>query len=138
MNIRSETEQLLDALKSTYFSNQANGTIEYLQGECKLLSLLRLDKEKKWQPGELSKTLGVSTARIAATLRTLENKNYIIRESSSEDKRKVYVTITDEGSAYTDNRREQVCEFFDKRMSILTPEERKEFIRIIKKLSEHR
>ena len=57
MNIRSETEQLLDALKSTYFSNQANGTIEYLQGECKLLSLLRLDKEKNGSPENFPKLL---------------------------------------------------------------------------------
>lgn len=136
MSIRKVTEEFLNALSGAYFSSRTNGTAEFLQGEYKLLSLLNLDTEKKWQPGELSKRLDVSTARIASTLKTLERKNLIRRESSSDDKRKVYVSITEEGSVFVENKREQVCEFFDKALSTLEQSEREEFIRIIKKLSD--
>lgn len=52
-------------------------------------------------PGELSEILGVSTARIAAALNSLEAKALIIRKNDQIDKRKIYVLLTDKGESYS-------------------------------------
>ncbi len=136
MQVRETTEAFLEAMKSAYFRSGTNGSADFLQGECRLLTLLRLEPEKTLQPGELSKRLGVSTARVASTLKTLEAKGYIIRETSPADKRKVYVSITDEGIRYIEEKREAVCSFFDSIFSGLDENECGEFIRLVKKLSD--
>ncbi|SDA17512.1 DNA-binding transcriptional regulator, MarR family [Ruminococcus sp. YE71] len=136
MEVRDTTEAFLESVRDTYMSSRVNGSADYLQGECRLLSMLSFEPDRKKQPGELAKTLGVSTARIASILRTLEKKNYITRETSAEDKRKVYVEITDEGRQYLESKRTKVCGFFDMIFSGLETEERDEFIRLIRKLSE--
>ena len=48
-------------------------------------------------PGELSMECGVSTARIATALKSLEGKGYILRETDTEDRRRTLVTATDLG-----------------------------------------
>lgn len=47
----------------------------------------------------LSENLKISSARVAKLLNTLENKSYIIRIKDKNDKRKIVVTITDDGSS---------------------------------------
>ena len=136
MEVRETTEAFLEAMKSAYFRSGANGSADFLQGECRLLSLLRLEPEKKLQPGELSKRLRVSSARVASTLRTLEAKGYITREASPADKRKVCVSITPEGIGFIEGKRAEVCSFFDSIFAGLDEDECGEFIRLIKKLSD--
>lgn len=47
--------------------------------------------------GDLAKASGVSTARIAAALKTLEQKGLLTRCASEEDARKTVVRLTDAG-----------------------------------------
>ena len=135
MDKRKYTEMVMQALKSTYFNNSANASTEYLKGECRLLSFLKIDPERKYQPGELAKELGLTTARIASILKTLEKKGYILRECSPEDKRKVFVEITENGKEYIDKKRENACLFFDGAFEKLSEEESEQFIAILNKLT---
>ncbi len=48
-------------------------------------------------PGEIGQAMGVSTPRVAAILRELEEKGMITREVMPDDRRKVCVTLTDKG-----------------------------------------
>ena len=48
-------------------------------------------------PGELSLECGVSTARIATALKSLEGKGFILRETDTEDRRRTLVTATELG-----------------------------------------
>ena len=136
MEVRETTEAFLESVRDTYMSSRVNGSADFLQGECRLLTVLSYGEGRKMQPGELAKRLGVSTARIASTLRTLESKRFITRETSEQDRRKVYVGITEEGRQYLEAKREKVCGFFDMILSGLDEGERGEFIRLINKLSE--
>jgi DNA-binding MarR family transcriptional regulator len=136
MNVRNNTEAFLNALKSPYFNNTANVSTDYLRGECRLLSFLSMNPDKKYKSGELSKLLNVTTARMATTLNSLEKKNMIARNVSESDKRKVYVTITEIGTEYIEKKREDVCLFFDEIFGKLTQDECDQFIGILNKICE--
>ncbi len=46
---------------------------------------------------EIAKLLGVTVGTLTTNMNGLEKKGYIIKERSNEDKRVVYVTLTDRG-----------------------------------------
>jgi len=62
-------------------------------------------------PSIMADSLKVTRPNIAANLRLLESKGYIVREIDDDNRRQVYVNITEEGKKYY-----KVCE---KQMSLL-------------------
>lgn len=52
--------------------------------------------------GTLSDAMNVSTARIAVALNSLESKGIISRKTCDNDKRKVVVSLTEEGRDYSE------------------------------------
>ena len=48
-------------------------------------------------PGEIARASGVTDARIANTLRALEQKGLIVRRPAEHDRRRVEVSVTDRG-----------------------------------------
>lgn len=114
LNPREYTEKFFKALSDTYFSSDITETAtDYLKGECRLLSYLNIEDNKEYQPGELSRSLSVSSARISSMLKSLEKKGYILRRCSSDDKRKVFVSLTENGKKYIETKRESICCDFD-------------------------
>ena len=65
-------------------------------GEIFILKTLIMD-DRPFLPGELSSAMHMSTARVAMTLRGLECKGMIERNVDRKDRRKVLVTITEQG-----------------------------------------
>ncbi len=135
MDIRNTTEAFLEALKETYYNNEANESTDFLKGECRVLSYLNIDNKKGFRPSELSNCLNITTPRTASIIKSLEKKGYITREISNEDKRVAYVSITEKGSQYIEMKRERVCCFFDRSFIRLDENERDEFIRLLEKLA---
>ena len=135
MEIREYTEEFFEALRETYYGKEAGILSEYLRGECRMLLYLEMSGEDNLQPGKLAKMLSVSTARVASILRSLENKGLISRRTSPEDKRKVFVNITEKGSEYIKDKRSFIIEYFDGIFGRISDDERVEFIRLIKKLA---
>ena len=84
--------------------------------------------------GELSKELGVSTARIAAALNVLEQKGLITRKSDAIDKRKVYVQLTAPGQQSFLESQEAIVKLLTKVVDELGKEKIKEHIMIIAKI----
>lgn len=66
------------------------------KGELGILRILS-SKNVEHSSGELSQLLGVSTARVASILNSLENKELIIRKEDVTDKRKTLISITEKG-----------------------------------------
>lgn len=66
------------------------------RGEIGILSFLA-NVENNVSAGTLSEKLSITSARVASILNALEKKNYIIRQKSETDKRKIMVSITDAG-----------------------------------------
>ncbi len=87
-------------------------------------------------PSDISNEMGISSARIAATLNSLEKKGLIVRRIDGKDRRRILIDLTDAG-------REQVQEHYQMIMGITTnmlrylgEQDAKEFIRIMQKLSD--
>lgn len=85
-------------------------------------------------PGEISKALMVTTARVAAMLKALERRGLIVREADPYDSRQVIVRLTDKGKEAVDRRREEVIARTEKMFEYLGEEDAENFVRIQKKL----
>lgn len=86
--------------------------------------------------GDLARMLNVSTARIAVLLKRMEQKGYISRSASSEDRRRTVVEITPLGISYVDDMREQTLSRVEKLLDLFSKEEIDNFIRISNKIRE--
>ncbi len=87
-------------------------------------------------PSDISAYTGVSTARVAATLKSLERKGLIIREIDSEDRRKVQITITEAGKADVEMNYNMLLNRTIEMLSFLGEKDANDFIRIKKRLAE--
>jgi DNA-binding MarR family transcriptional regulator len=87
-------------------------------------------------PSEISEAMGISGARIAATLNSLENKGYITRQIDPSDRRRILVTLTDKGREQENEYRRQLTETIEKMLRQLGEEDAKEYIRITRKMAE--
>ena len=68
----------------------------FSQGEMRLLGCLNAGADGR-TAGELSTLLDLSTARIAAMLNNLERKGAITRARDTADRRRVVVSLTEQG-----------------------------------------
>ncbi|MDR0847698.1 MAG: winged helix DNA-binding protein [Propionibacteriaceae bacterium] len=68
----------------------------YAKGEKMILGML-LSRHEPVLPSQISQSLGLSSARTAAALGSLEGKELIVRVHDTIDHRKVYVSLTSAG-----------------------------------------
>ncbi len=128
-------EILEETLKTLAMAARANA-LSFLQinlkGENALLLQL-LASGGKSTPGALAENLGVSAARIAAMLRSLEIKKLVERVCDEKDKRRVTVTITAVGKQFVESISEAVSKRAQALLEKLGEQDAKEFLRILKK-----
>ena len=87
-------------------------------------------------PSEISDAMGISGARIAATLNSLEGKGYITRQIDPSDRRRILVTLTDKGREQEEAYRRKLTETIEKMLRQLGEHDAKEYIRITRKMAE--
>lgn len=135
MSTRDEARELLLKIRSCRPRSFFGKVDESQRGTGFVLNYLR-ESDHEVVAGELARELGVSTARIAALLKTMEKNGLILRQSSAEDARLTMVRITREGIEYND----RMWEFIVSKMELLIKkvgrEELEEFIRISYKIRE--
>jgi len=90
----------------------------------------------KTVPGQISSAIGVSSARIAAALNSLEEKGLITREIDNEDRRKIIVELTREGEAHAEEERKKHIEKIKTVLEALGEEDAKDLVRIVGRLGE--
>lgn len=88
-------------------------------------------------PGEISSEMGISSARIAAALNSLERKGCVTRRIDSADRRRIVVELTEKGAALAHEHSEELLENIAKMLSVLSEEDAREFVRILALLAEH-
>ena len=108
---------------------------ENIQGEAFVLHFIR-ERSGKVIPSDISNALGVSSARIAAALNSLEEKGFITRTIDSEDRRRIIVEITPKGSEYAYEQQKKVKERMKGLLILLGEEDSKELVRITGRLVE--
>lgn len=128
--LASEFMQELHLLKKVRPHHQLN---EAMHGEAFVIQYLSR-RNSSVLPSEISQTMGISTARIAATLNSLEKKGLITRQIDLSDRRRILVDITPAGKELAKERHEEILERMTKLLASLGEDDAKEFVRITRKL----
>lgn len=87
-------------------------------------------------PSEISTEMGISTARIAAALNNLEGKGLISRRIDPNDRRRILVSLTDEGRNVAEEDYQLVHHHIGNMLRSLGEQDAKDFVRILRKISE--
>jgi len=103
-----------------------SGTI---RGEMAVLRLLS-QEEGGMHAGAIACTLRMTTSRIAAVLNSLEKKNMINRLSDPQDKRRVFVSLTQTGKETCLRRRGEAKAHLTALLSHLSREDAETFVRL--------
>ena len=88
-------------------------------------------------PGDISKEMGISSARIAAALNNLEAKGLVSRSIDPCDRRRILVELTDAGRAQEAEHTKQIMGMLVHMLEDLGEEDAIVFLRILNKLAEH-
>ena len=87
-------------------------------------------------PGDISKEMGISSARIAAALNNLEAKGLISRSIDPCDRRRILVELTEEGRAKEAEHAKQIMGLLVRILKDLGEEDATVFLRILGKLDD--
>lgn len=121
----------IDSLKSLYDVDFFTDLIEFWQGELRILLYLDSSSESTITPSLLSDELNVARGTITASLNSLEKKGFIVRSISKEDKRRIIVTLTDEGKKLVQIRSKITVDYFSTLVGRLGEDNTEELIRLI-------
>ncbi len=87
-------------------------------------------------PSELSRSMGVSSARIAALLKHLEQKGFVQRRTDEHDERRVIVSLTGAGRELICKRRREAIERVAAALRSLGEDDAREYVRLQQKMLE--
>lgn len=105
------------------------------RGEILALNYLAANGNQAY-PKELSRALMLTTARVAAMLKSLEGQEMITRTPDPSDSRQVVVCLTEKGIALVKERRTEMIYSVAKMLEALGEEDAKAYVRIQTRLIE--
>ena len=103
------------------------------RGEMAVLRLLE-EEARALSAGEISRLLSMTTSRIAAVLGALEKKELIVRHADAQDKRRVQVTLTEEGRLLCRRKKQAVLGRIRFTLAQLGEQDAQEFVRLMKRV----
>lgn len=106
---------------------------DFLQGELHVLHYLSQNMDIEVNPSMLSDNLYVSRSRVTATLSSLRKKAYITMEISEVDRRKMCVTLTEEGEEFIKAKQKNVEGYFQQLVEGLGKQDTIHLIELIEK-----
>lgn len=108
---------------------------ESMQGEHFVLHLISFH-QRSVLPSEISNEMGISSARIAAALNSLERKGLITRQIDLSDRRRILVDLTPEGKALAEEQHQKAMETLTNTLRQLGEQDAREYVRITGRLAE--
>jgi len=108
---------------------------ESLRGETFALQYIA-EREGYVIPSEISNEMGISSARIAAALNSLENKGFVTRQIDPSDRRRILVQLTPAGREQARKHRQLMLSAMANMLAYLGEGDAEEYIRITGKLAE--
>lgn len=103
------------------------------QGEEYVLLLLKDSKDPLF-PRDISKIMGITSARVAAILRRLEEKGLVTRKPSTTDHRCTKVIITEKGDSVIAAQQDKAVAYLTKVLTQLGQEDAVKYTEIMKKI----
>lgn len=119
-------------IRDSQIQKQINAS---MQGEMFVLQYLA-HQGHEMSPSEISDAMQVSTARVAATLNSLEDKGRITRQIDPDDRRRILVGLTSAGSQEAEEHSAMVLGNVAEILRGLGEQDAQEFVRIIGRLAE--
>lgn len=127
--------QLIDMRASSPQIKMERTMSQIARGE--VLALNYLAANGNWAyPKDMSKALMLTTARVAAMLKSLEGQDMITRTPDLSDSRQVVVCLTQKGIALVEERRTGMIHSVAKMLEALGEEDAKAYVRIQSRLIE--
>jgi len=83
-------------------------------------------------PGDIAKVTCTSSARIATILNSLESKGYIERNADPNDRRRVLITVTDNGRDIFTKERDELVAMIASILRRMGERDTKEFVRLFR------
>ncbi len=134
MNYTELAAELLRGMFALSKSRPHKQVNRSMQGEPLVLQYIAL-QEGAVLPSEISSTMGISSARIAATLNSLESKGLITRRIDLSDRRRILVDLTPDGRVQAEKHYQMVLKNVAGMLSALGEHDAKEYVRIVGRLS---
>lgn len=137
MDYRALTYELMEMMRKK--KHPLDDFREFEKGENGILQSLLINEKSGGEmltPGELSAIQELSTGRVAAALKSLENKHYINREMDRDDRRRIIVTLTEDGRMFAQTLFDETTEKVESVLREIGEKDAKEFFRILKRMLE--
>lgn len=128
----------LEFMEKMYLLRQAKPQKQMgksMQGECFVLQYVA-HRNGSVVPGEIRNIMGISSARIAAALNSLERKGLVNRDIDPSDRRRVLVNLTPKGKETAKIHNRELYEKTVKMLHLLGEEDAREYVRITGRLAE--
>jgi DNA-binding MarR family transcriptional regulator len=98
-----------------------------------LLKINMLSEDESVKVNDLVNTLKFAPSTVSTILKSLEDNNYIIREVNKDNRREVYVKITNKGRIRVDKARKQHLTMINDLISYLGEDDACKLIEILEK-----
>lgn len=127
--------QLIDMRASAPQLKMERTMAQAVRGEVLALNYLAANGNRAY-PKDMSRALILTTARVAAMLKSLEGQGLVTRTPDPADSRQVIVSLTEKGAALVEERRTGMIRSVSKMLEALGEEDANAYIRIQAKLIE--
>ena len=127
-----QAKAFLELLPSSHKKPLSQKTAGMMNGEKG--TLLYLSNHEDVTAGELSRALEIGSGGVANVLNALESKGLIQRTQSPLDRRKVIVSLSDEGRAVIEKHKAEALDVTALLLSRLGKEDTEQLLRIFKRL----
>ena len=102
------------------------------KGMPKVMRVL-LEADGPMSPSEIARASGVTDARIANTLRVLEQKGFITRETAEHDRRRVEVRVTEKGREVSRRHIEKAQEMLASFLCEMGEQDARDLVRVLRR-----
>ncbi len=128
MDYRDLAKELLEGMQKMKHMRPPRKISDTMGGEVFIMKYL--SQHQNVLPGDISNKMNISSARVAAALNNLEKKGFISRQIDINDRRRIIVSLTDEGRFFSKKMAEDMLNDAVKMLEFLGEEDAKEWVRI--------
>ncbi|MCL2107720.1 MAG: transcriptional regulator [Oscillospiraceae bacterium] len=130
--------ELMEKMLALHKSKLHRNINEALHGEAFILQYIAMNtgRDGGVLPGDISLEMSVSSARVAAALKNLENKGFVTRRIDKSDRRKIIVEITPQGKDSADKYYSKIVDEVTRFLQLLGEGDAKEYVRIMGRVAQ--
>ncbi len=86
--------------------------------------------------GDICRQLGLSPGRVTNIIKILEKRGYVAKEQGVQDRRRVYITLTEDGEKHIERKYREAVERHRLILERMGEHDAQEYFRLVKKIHE--